>query len=199
LLFVNGSGYIKAHRFSYKLYKGRIPAGYVVDHLCQNKLCVNPDHLEAVTSEVNIMRGHHPTTINRDKTHCIRGHPLRGQNLMHRYDGGRECRTCYRDYHRAYYQAHKTIEPIPEDQIAAVQAERGVTHDVAARTVGIRRYIAKLTPEQLKKRMEPTRTPEAKKRKRISMKRYLATLTPLERRAMVEPMLAARAAREKVE
>ncbi len=48
---------IQAHRVSYKLYKGEIPKGLEIDHLCRNKLCVNPEHLEAVTHYENMKRG----------------------------------------------------------------------------------------------------------------------------------------------
>jgi len=47
---------IGVHRFSYELFKGMIPTGLVIDHMCKNKRCVNPDHLEAVTHSVNIKR-----------------------------------------------------------------------------------------------------------------------------------------------
>lgn len=46
-----------AHRFSYEKAKGKIPSHLQIDHLCRNRICVNPDHLEAVTQKVNIRRG----------------------------------------------------------------------------------------------------------------------------------------------
>lgn len=51
-----GRGY-NAHRLSYLIFKGDIPAGLVIDHLCENKACANPDHLEAVTTRENVRRG----------------------------------------------------------------------------------------------------------------------------------------------
>lgn len=82
-----------AHRISHELHKGPIPDGLVIDHLCRNHWCVNPDHLEAVTQQVNTLRGIGPTARNSRKTHCPRGHPLKGTNLRLKY-GKRYCREC---------------------------------------------------------------------------------------------------------
>lgn len=87
---------VRAHRFSYEIHIGQIPEGMVIDHLCRNPTCVNPAHLEAVTSGENTRRGitgkHHA-----DKTHCPRGHPYDEKNTYHfgpglRWRGCRECR-----------------------------------------------------------------------------------------------------------
>jgi hypothetical protein len=89
-----------AHRFAYEAVKEPIPAGLVLDHLCRNRACVNPDHLEPVTEQVNILRGIGMTAMNARKTHCVNGHPLTGENI---YTGrGRECRVCKRDWKRGY-------------------------------------------------------------------------------------------------
>ena len=81
------------HRVSYRLLVGEIPAGLEIDHLCANRLCCNPAHLEAVTSEVNSRRSHTAT-----KTLCVNGHQLAGENLIikRRANGRtiRNCRTC---------------------------------------------------------------------------------------------------------
>lgn len=89
--------YLKAHRYSYEYFKGPIPEGLTLDHLCRNRGCVNPDHLEPATDRENILRGTAPSAINARKTHCKRGHPLSGDNLyINAGSGGRACRTCCR-------------------------------------------------------------------------------------------------------
>lgn len=69
-----------AHRVAYELLVGPIPRGLVIDHVrawgCENTLCVNPLHLEAVTNRENVLRGVGYSALNARKTHCPRGHPL---------------------------------------------------------------------------------------------------------------------------
>lgn len=75
----------KAHRIAYTLKKGPIPEGLTLDHLCRNKLCVNPSHLEPVTQSVNSSR----TWTHPDRLYsltCPYGHP--------REFGRRNCRRC---------------------------------------------------------------------------------------------------------
>ena len=83
-----------AHRVSYEMHKGPIPEGLVIDHLCRNKKCVNPAHLEAVTNTVNLQRSA-PAT----KTHCKRGHAL----IDRQSNGDRYCKQCARERHRERY------------------------------------------------------------------------------------------------
>lgn len=77
------------HRISYELNKGPIPDGLVIDHLCRNRACWNPAHLEAVTNEENILRGDSPPARNARKTKC----PNCGSNYSIEA-GGRRCRSC---------------------------------------------------------------------------------------------------------
>lgn len=99
---VNANGkskYPLAHRYAYESLVGPIPDGMVLDHLCCNRKCVNPDHLQVVTQKVNNIRSASPTSINARKTRCANGHEYTEENTRHS-SNGRACRTCHRAWDR---------------------------------------------------------------------------------------------------
>lgn len=89
-----------AHRFAWENQRGLIPEGLVIDHLCRNTSCVNPDHLEPVTQRVNVQRGN-AVLPHVPRTHCKRGGHMYTPETTYVAPGGkRTCRICYREYDR---------------------------------------------------------------------------------------------------
>lgn len=85
----------KAHRASYEAFVGPIPEGLTIDHLCRNRKCVKPEHLEAVPHRVNLMRGDTVTARNASVTHCPRGHEYSPENTkIQRKKSGTQSRIC---------------------------------------------------------------------------------------------------------
>jgi len=101
-----GGGYFYAHRYVYEQEVGPIPDGLTLDHLCRNRACVNPDHLEPVTMRVNTLRGETITARNAAKTRCDKGHEFTPENTMRKPDG-RRCRVCQRASEARYYERNK--------------------------------------------------------------------------------------------
>ena len=98
------------HRLAYEWLVGAIPDGLVIDHLCRNRLCCNPAHLEPVVQRTNVERGRAvlhvdrwqdaSATKKRGLTHCKYGHPFDEANTIQRKAGRRGCRACQTAYQR---------------------------------------------------------------------------------------------------
>lgn len=108
----NGVGYgvislggrlVYVHRHAYEERYGPIPDGLEIDHLCRNRACAEPTHMEAVTNRENVLRGAGPTAREARQTHCIHGHEFTLKNTHIRRNGSRRCRACgrIRDQKRA--------------------------------------------------------------------------------------------------
>lgn len=81
-----------AHRVAYEHHLGPIPDGLTIDHLCRNKSCVNPFHMEPVTAVENVRRSDAYSAVNARKTHCNHGHEFTPENT-YQWHGHRQCRT----------------------------------------------------------------------------------------------------------
>ncbi len=87
---------VMSHRYSYEQVIGPIPDGLQLDHLCRDRSCVNPYHLEPVTQRENNLRGRHDYggKHNRLKTRCPMGHEYDIPNTYYDSKGYRVCRKC---------------------------------------------------------------------------------------------------------
>lgn len=97
---IHRSNIVQAHRFSFELLQ-EIPVGLQLDHLCRNRACVRPTHLEPVTVRTNLLRGAGASARNAAKDTCPRGHAY---DAVHATRGDRICLTCRRAAHRARYR-----------------------------------------------------------------------------------------------
>lgn len=100
-------GQFMVHRIMYELIFGAIGKDRQIDHLCRERACVNPQHMEVVTKDENNIRGNSPSAIHARKTHCPQGHPYSGNNLQieNKPNGKtmRRCRTCRNKQQRDKY------------------------------------------------------------------------------------------------
>lgn len=98
-----------AHRVLYEVLVGPIPDGLESDHVCRERSCVNPDHLEPVTHRENVLRGQAPSALNARKVECQDGHPFSGSNLYVKPNGERLCRACKREWDRQWKRRKKVL------------------------------------------------------------------------------------------
>ena len=111
----------RPHRLAYFYRHGKLDHRLQIDHLCRNKLCVRPDHLEQVTAKENYLRGNSPFAKYSRQTHCKYGHPLTGENVRlyerRLNEVHRCCRTCDRFYyHERMRRKGTTTRPRREEE-----------------------------------------------------------------------------------
>jgi hypothetical protein len=97
---------IWAHIVSYTIFRGEVPTGLQLDHICRNRSCVNPEHLRAVTQKVNILSSESPIAKIAARQTCANGHAYTEENTR-MYRGMRYCRTCKREHDARYRQAKR--------------------------------------------------------------------------------------------
>ncbi len=93
------------HRSFYEFFNGPLVNGLTIDHLCRNRACCNPEHLEQVTKKENTLRGMSPPAVNARRTHCVNGHEFSKENTHETPNNPRVkryCKQCLRDRHKKY-------------------------------------------------------------------------------------------------
>lgn len=93
------------YRWSYEAFRGPIPVGLYIDHLCRVPRCANPTHLEPVTQQENLRRAYNSRAL---RTVCPRGHEYTPENTYTSAKGCRSCRSCYKEiFWKRAYEARK--------------------------------------------------------------------------------------------
>ena len=100
-----------AHRWYYLTLVGPIPEGLELDHLCRNRACVNPEHLEPVSRSTNLRRSPLVGKCRREPTHCNNGHAYEGKNYRRRSPKGVPyCQQCHTLKKRGWYKKQREKE-----------------------------------------------------------------------------------------
>jgi len=143
-----------AHRLAYQLLVAPIPDELQPDHLCRNRPCINPAHIEVVTPRENTLRGEGPTAKNAKATHCVHGHELTPENVyIHPNGRWRTCRTCWRAHKRAIRARRKERARAALNDVAGSGSRASVRHlwdDDSPWTLCGRRTTAALLEQTMK-------------------------------------------------
>jgi len=115
-----------AYRAARELFRGPVPPGLDLDHLCRVRACVHPDHIEPVTHRENLMRGEGACARHARQTTCIRGH-----ELQQRGNGQRMCRTCANEASRRHLE-RKAARDLNVGDIQSAPAGGAVTKEAVA-------------------------------------------------------------------
>lgn len=113
--FSIGKGRLPPYRVLWILLRGPIPEGLVLDHLCRNPACCNPDHLEPVTHRENVLRGNSPAAKNARKRYCKWGHKFDESNT-YVWRGHRSCRACAR---RRWHERQERLKQVQTQRKAS--------------------------------------------------------------------------------
>lgn len=101
----------RAHKWLWEFFNGPVPEDLVLHHMCEVKVCVRPDHLEATTSQGNTLASDTLARRNALKTHCKRGHEFSEANTRTDKRGSRVCKTCMRQHRKNWKERHASDTP----------------------------------------------------------------------------------------
>lgn len=165
--YINGERHY-THRLSYMMAKGEIPSGLELDHLCRNRGCCNPDHLEAVTRRVNLLRGAGPIPTNARKTHCSKGHIFDSSNTRFTSNGCRKCIKCAK---ASNLKSHQKIQG--DDGLRKIRNQKQIAsyHQKKSDPLFHRMLIQKLTMQAAKRRENPAYRAELNRKRRLYRQR----------------------------
>lgn len=142
--------YVRAHRWAWEQAFGPIPEGLTLDHLCRNRACIVPCHLEPVTNRENALRGMNFSAFNARKTHCKNGHEFTPENTFPRGPGGahRGCRICRAQVSRRCRERVSPPKPRGRKITLAIAetirlryAEGGISQEALGAAFGISRPV----------------------------------------------------------